>query len=58
MKTEIEFRDPFFTSSRTHDKNGLKITYPLVDGKNMRDVCCQIKLNAEEYFSSHSVDDI
>ena len=58
MKTDIEFRDPFFTSSRTHDKNGLKITYPLADEKSIRDVCCQIRQNAEGYFSSHSVDDI
>ena len=37
MKTEIEFRDPFFTSSLTEEKNGLKISYPLADEKNIKD---------------------
>jgi hypothetical protein len=58
MKTEIEFRDPFFTSSLTEEKNGLKISYPLADGGNIKEAACQIRLNAAKYFSSHSVDDI
>lgn len=58
MRTEIEFHDPLFTSSLTDEKNGLKIIYPLVDEKNIKEVACQIRLNAERYFASHSVDDI
>jgi hypothetical protein len=58
MKTEIEFRDPIFTSSLTEEKNGLKISYPLADEKNIKEAACQVRLNALEYFSSHSVEDI
>lgn len=58
MKTKIEFHDPFFTSSLTDEKNGLKFSYPLVDEKNIKDVTYQIRINAEKYFSAHSVDDI
>ena len=57
MKTEIEFHDPFFTSSHTEETNGLKISYPLADAKEIRDVARQIKLNAESFFSSHSPDE-
>ena len=58
MKTEIEFRDPFFTSFLTEEKNGLKISYPFADVKNIKEVASQIRLNAAKYFSSHSADDI
>jgi hypothetical protein len=58
MKKEIVFHDPFFTSSLTEEKNGLKITYPLADEKNIKEVTCQIRLNASKYFSSHSAEDI
>jgi hypothetical protein len=58
MKTEIEFRDPFFTSSVTEEKNGMKISYPLADENNIKDAVSQIKLNAAKYFSSNSVQDI
>ena len=58
MKTEIEFRDPFFTSSLTEENNGLKICYPLADVKSIKEVASQIRLNAAKYFSTHSVDDI
>jgi hypothetical protein len=58
MKTEIEFRDPFFTSSLTDEKDGLKISYPLADEKNIREIADQIRLNAEKYFSAHSINGI
>ena len=58
MKTEIKFHDPFFTSSLSDEKNGLKISYPLADEKNIKEAAHQIRLNAEIYFSSHSADDI
>ena len=58
MKTEIEFRDPFFTSSLTEEKNGLRISYPLANEKNIKEASRQIRLNAAKYFSSHSVEDI
>ena len=58
MKTEIEFRDPCFTSSLTEEINGLKISYPVADEKNIKEAACQIRLNAAKYFSSHSVEDI
>ena len=58
MKTEIEFRDPFFTSALKEEKNGLIISYPLADEKNVKEAASQIRLNAAKYFSSHSVEDI
>jgi hypothetical protein len=58
MKPEIEFHDPFFTSSLTEENNGLKISYPLANEKNIKEVAYQIRLNAAKYFSSHSVEDI
>jgi hypothetical protein len=58
MKTEIEFHDPFFTSSLTDEKNGLKISYPLADEKNIKEAAHQIRLNAEKYFPAHSADEI
>jgi hypothetical protein len=58
MKTEVKFHDPFFTSLRTDEKDGLKISYPVVDKEGIREVSGQLRRNAEEYFSSHSVADI
>jgi hypothetical protein len=58
MKTEIEFHDPFFTSSHKEEKNGLKISYPIADERYIKEVTYQIRQNAEKYFSTHSVDDI
>lgn len=43
---------------RTDEKDGLKISCPLVDGECVREVAGQIRRNAEKYFHSHSVDDI
>ncbi len=58
MKTEIEFLDPFFTSTVKEEKDGLIISYPLADEKNVKEAASQIRLNAAKYFSSHSVEDI
>lgn len=58
MKTEINFHDPFFNSSQSEEKNGLSIRYPLADEKNIKEAVYQIRLNAEKYFSTHSIDDI
>lgn len=58
MKTEIEFHDPFFTSSLTEEKNGLKISYPLADESNIKEAALQIKSNAEKYFSANSAEEI
>lgn len=58
MKTEIAFHDPFFTSSLSEEKNELKISYPHADEKSLKEAVPHIRLNAEKYFSSHSVDDI
>jgi hypothetical protein len=58
MKIEIEFHDPFFTSSLTEEKNGLKISYPLADENNIKAAAHQIKSNAEKYFSAHSAEEI
>jgi hypothetical protein len=58
MKTQIEFHDPLFTSSLTDEKNGLNITYPLADEKNIKEVASQLRLNSEKYFSTHSIDEI
>lgn len=58
MKTEFEFHDPSFTSSMTDEKNGLKITYPLVSKPDIKEVSGQIRLNAEKYFASRSSEDI
>lgn len=58
MKTEIEFRDPFFTSSSAEEKNGLNIRYPLADVEYIKETACQIRLNAVKYFSARSVEDI
>jgi hypothetical protein len=57
MKTEIEFHDPFFTSTLS-GHNGLKISYPLADERSVKDVVRQLRLNAQKYFSSHSLEDI
>lgn len=58
MKTEFQFNDPFFTSVQTGDKKGLKISYPLADGKNIRDIAHEIRLNSEKYFLSHTPEEI
>lgn len=55
MKTEIEFHDSLFTSSVTEEQSGLRISYPLADKKNIKEVCRLVRLNAEKYFSLNSV---
>jgi hypothetical protein len=58
MKTDFEFFDPFFSSSLGYKENGIRIIFPHVDEKNIREVARQTRLNAEKYFSSHSMKEI
>lgn len=58
MEVKIDFKDPYFTSSKTDSNNGLSITYPVADVDTIENVAEDVRRNAEDFFSGHSFDEI
>lgn len=58
MKTNIEFRDPYFSGSKTTDSEGIQVTYPIAESGSIRESASQVKRFAADYFSNHTSDEI
>jgi hypothetical protein len=58
MEIKINFKDPYFTGSKTDKSNGLTITYPVADVDTIANVAENVRRNARYFFSSHSFDEI
>jgi hypothetical protein len=58
MKTNIIFRDPYFSGSTTSETDGIRVTYPIAEKDSIRESADQVRRFSSDYFSNHSQQEI